>query len=167
VPDHLQLGAADFDRVLAQIRGAGLRVTSARITLLVLAAEPGHHSVDDLGQAARVRLGSVSMQAVYDNLRALEDAGLLRRIQLAGGPARFEARVGDNHHHVICRNCGSTADVDCAVGSAPCLEASTESGFVIDEADVTYWGLCPSCQRVQATTTKKMKIISARNGDKL
>jgi Fe2+ or Zn2+ uptake regulation protein len=167
VPDHPQLGAAEFDRVLAQIRGAGLRVTSARTTLLALAAEPGHHSVDDLGQAARVRLGSVSMQAVYDNLRALEDAGLVRRIQLAGGPARFEARVGDNHHHVICRNCGSTADVDCAVGEAPCLEASSESGFVIDEADVTYWGLCPPCQRVQATTTKKMKITSARNGGEI
>jgi Fur family transcriptional regulator, stress-responsive regulator len=140
---------------MAQVHDAGLRVTSARVALLTLAARPGHHSVDDLARAARLRIGSVSMQAVYDNLRALEDAGLLRRIQLAGGPARFEARVGDNHHHVICRGCGSTADVDCAVGAAPCLEASSESGFAIDEADVTYWGLCPSCQHVQAAKTKK------------
>jgi Fur family ferric uptake transcriptional regulator len=123
--------------------------------------------VDDLARAARSRIGVISMQAVYDNLRALEDAGFLRRIQLAGGPARVEARVGDNHHHVICRSCGSTADVDCAVGSAPCLEASSESGFVIDEADVTYWGLCPPCQQAQATTAKKMKITSAMNGGEI
>jgi Fe2+ or Zn2+ uptake regulation protein len=129
-----------------RLREAGLRVTSARVTLLTLAAAPGHHDVEDLHAAARERLGSVSTQAVYDNLRALEHAGLVRRIQPAGGPARFEARVGDNHHHVVCRGCGRTADVDCAVGSAPCLDPSSASGFVIDEAEVTYWGLCPDCQ---------------------
>ena len=131
---------------VAGLRAAGLRVTSVRLTLLTLASEPGHHDAEYLMRAARERLGSISVQGVYDGLRVLEKAGLVRRIQPAGGPSRFETRVGDNHHHVVCRGCGATDDVDCARGVAPCLEPSSTHGFVIDEAEVTYWGLCPSCQ---------------------
>jgi Fe2+ or Zn2+ uptake regulation protein len=105
-----------------------------------------HANVDTLTAKVRARLGSVSMQAVYDVLRALADAELIRRIEPAGSPARFESRVGDNHHHAVCRTCGNVADVDCATGSAPCLEASNTNGFIIDEAEVTYWGICPACQ---------------------
>ena len=98
-------------------------------------------------ETVRSELGAISLQAVYDVLSVLVDVGLVRRIQPAGSPARFEARVSDNHHHVICRNCGRTADVDCAVGSAPCLTAADDNGFEIDEAEVIYWGRCPKCQR--------------------
>jgi Fur family ferric uptake transcriptional regulator len=103
--------------------------------------------VDTLASHVRSRLGSVSTQAVYDVLRALTQAGVIRRIEPAGSPARFEARVGDNHHHVVCRTCGEVADIDCATGSAPCLEASDTKGYAIDEAEVTYWGTCPACQQ--------------------
>ena len=106
-----------------------------------------HADVDTLTAIVRSRLGSVSTQTVYDVLRALADAELIRRIEPAGSPARFEARVGDNHHQVVCRSCGDVADIDCATGSAPCMEASNTNGFIIDEAEVTYWGICPSCQQ--------------------
>ena len=135
-------GSADAAHYL---RRAGLRVTPVRLALLALASRPGHHDVDDLTHAAHERLGAVSVQGVYNGLRALAEAGLVRRIQPAGGPARFEARVGDNHHHVVCRTCGATDDVDCATGAAPCLEPSSAHGFIIDEAEVTFWGLCPEC----------------------
>ena len=128
------------------LRRAGLRVTPARLTLLSLTARPGHHDVEDLTRAARERLGAISVQGVYNGLRALEEAGLVRRIQPAGGPGRFEARVGDNHHHVVCRNCGATDDIDCAVGRRPCLKPSETRGYVLDEAEVTFWGICPNCQ---------------------
>jgi Fur family ferric uptake transcriptional regulator len=105
-----------------------------------------HSDVDTIVTGVRERIGSVSTQAVYDVLRALTEAGLVRRIEPAGSPARFEARVGDNHHHVVCRGCGAISDVDCAVGEAPCLEPSSADGFAIDEAEVTYWGLCPGCR---------------------
>jgi Fur family transcriptional regulator, stress-responsive regulator len=127
------------------LRDAGLRVTGPRVAVLrALQAHP-HADADTLAEVARAELGAVSIQAVYDVLRALTDAGIARRIEPAGSPARFEVRVGDNHHHVVCRSCGRIADVDCAVGHAPCLSASDHHGFAIDEAEVTYWGLCSTC----------------------
>jgi Fur family ferric uptake transcriptional regulator len=103
-------------------------------------------TADAVAEAVRAEMGSISIQAVYDVLGVLVDVGLIRRIQPAGSPARFEARVSDNHHHVICRGCGRVADVDCATGSAPCLTAADDMGYEIDEAEVIYWGLCPECQ---------------------
>ncbi len=135
--------AADPATVL---RNAGLRVTQPRLTVFAALAEHPHADADTLATAARGRLGALSTQAVYDILHAFVQARLARRIEPAGHPARFETRVGDNHHHVVCRRCGATSDVDCAVGYAPCLEPSTASGFAIDEAEVVFWGLCPRCQ---------------------
>jgi len=129
-----------------QLRDAALRVTGPRVAVLTEVRANPHADVETLTTKVRSRLGSVSTQTVYDVLRALADAGLVRRIEPAGSPARFEARVSDNHHHVVCRTCGDIADVDCATGSTPCLEASNTSGFIIDEAEVTYWGACPNCQ---------------------
>ncbi|HVC24233.1 MAG TPA: Fur family transcriptional regulator [Acidimicrobiales bacterium] len=129
----------------ARLRGAGLRVTAIRLTVLDEVAARPHADTESIATAVGGELGTVSRQAVYDALRALAQAGLVRRIEPAGSPARYEARVGDNHHHVVCRVCGATADVDCAVGSAPCLEPSQAHGFRLDEAEVTYWGLCPRC----------------------
>ena len=136
---------ATHDLELA-LRNAGLRVTRPRLAVLdAVHAEP-HLDTKALITASRARLGAVSHQAVYDVLRALVDAGLVRRIEPEGSDARYEARVGDNHHHVVCRGCGAIADVDCAVGHAPCLTPSDDSGFVIDEAEVVYWGRCGACQ---------------------
>ncbi len=131
----------------ARLAAAGLRVTAPRLVVLdTLAAEPRHLTVDEVRSAALGKLESVSVQAVYDVLGALTDAGLARRIETPGHPARFEARVGDNHHHLVCRGCGLTVDIDCATGAAPCLTPSDlPTGFVVDEAEVTYWGMCPSC----------------------
>jgi Fe2+ or Zn2+ uptake regulation protein len=130
------------------LRSHGLRVTRPRLAVLdVLNASRRHLDVDEITEQVRGRLDSVSTQAIYDVLGALSRAGLARRIEPAGSPARFEARVGDNHHHVVCRGCGAIADVDCAVGEAPCLEPSQSHGFKLDEAEVTFWGLCPDCQR--------------------
>lgn len=138
--------AADADLV-RQLRERGLRVTSPRLAVLRAVSEIGDHpDVEQITAHARERLGTVSTQAVYDSVRALTDAGLLRRIEPAGSPARFETRVGDNHHHVVCRRCGTARDIDCAVGAAPCLEPSGLGGFVIDEAEITFWGLCPDCR---------------------
>jgi Fur family ferric uptake transcriptional regulator len=128
------------------LRTHGLRVTKPRLAVLEVLAEGGHLEVEDIAVRARSRLDSVSTQAVYDVLGALSRAGLARRIEPAGSPARFEARVGDNHHHIVCRGCGVIADVDCAVGERPCLTPSTGHGFELDEAEVTFWGLCPNCQ---------------------
>ena len=133
---------ADLERSL---REAALRVTRPRLAVLTAVHEHPHADTDTLIRVVRGRLGQVSHQAVYDVLRALTDAGLVRRIEPAGSVARYEARVADNHHHVVCRSCGAVADVDCAVGEAPCLTASDTRGFVIDEAEVTYWGRCPVC----------------------
>jgi Fur family transcriptional regulator, stress-responsive regulator len=130
-----------------QLRDAALRVTGPRVAVLAEVHAHPHTDVDTLAAKVRSRLGSVSTQAVYDVLRALTDVCLVRRIEPSGSPALFEARVGDNHHHVVCRRCGEVADIDCAIGSAPCLEASNTKGFVIDEAEVTYWGTCPACQQ--------------------
>jgi Fe2+ or Zn2+ uptake regulation protein len=129
------------------LRSRGLRVTRPRLAVLdVLAANPGHLDVEQITAKVRTRLDSVSVQAVYDVLGALSRAGLARRIEPAGSPARFERRAGDNHHHVVCRGCGEIADVDCAVGEAPCLDPSQAHGYELDEAEVTFWGLCPACQ---------------------
>ncbi|MCA1722510.1 MAG: transcriptional repressor, partial [Actinobacteria bacterium] len=128
------------------LRATPLRVTRPRLAVLTAVHDHPHADTDTLLTAVRSELGAVSHQAVYDVLRALTDVGLLRRIQPAGSVARYEARVGDNHHHVVCRTCGSVADVDCAVDETPCLQASDSRGFTIDEAEVTYWGLCPACQ---------------------
>ena len=132
------------------LRSRGLRVTRPRLTVLDVLAGGGHLEVDEIANAVRMRLDSVSTQAVYDVLGALSRAGLARRIEPAGSAARFEARVGDNHHHVVCRGCGVVADVDCATGAAPCLDPSSTRGFEVDEAEVTFWGLCPDCQRRRA-----------------
>jgi Fur family ferric uptake transcriptional regulator len=128
-----------------ELRGAGLRVTAARVALLDTVRNGDHLGVEEIATRVRVRVGHVSLQAVYEALHALTAAGLIRRIEPAGSPARFEGRVGDNHHHVVCRSCGALADVDCAVGEVPCLTASDDHGFAIDEAEVVYWGLCPDC----------------------
>jgi Fur family transcriptional regulator, stress-responsive regulator len=133
------------------LRGAGLRVTAARVALLETVREGDHLGVEAIACGVRDRVGFISLQAVYDALHALTAAGLIRRIEPAGSPARFEGRVGDNHHHLVCRSCGAVADVDCAVGEAPCLTASDDHGFSIDEADVTYWGLCPGCSTVRSS----------------
>ena len=132
----------DVERLL---RDAGLRVTRPRMAVLTAVHSRPHADTETVLAGVRAELESVSHQAVYDVLRALTDAGLVRRIQPAGSVARYEARVGDNHHHVVCRGCGSIADVDCATGETPCLTASDDNGFVIDEAEVVYWGRCSSC----------------------
>ncbi len=129
----------------AQLREHGLRVTAQRLAVLRAVTADPHATAEAVAETVRTQMGTISRQAVYDVLGALVDAGLVRRIQPAGSPARFEARVADNHHHVICRECGSVADVDCAVGSAPCLVASDDRGYLIDEAEVIYWGRCPQC----------------------
>ncbi len=130
---------------VAMLRGAGLRVTRPRVAVVEALSQAPHSEVDRIAADVRAVLGAVSTQAVYDVLRALTDVGLVRRIEPAGSPALFEMRVGDNHHHVVCRSCGAVADVDCAHGSAPCLSATGDHGFSIDEAEVTYWGTCPDC----------------------
>jgi Fe2+ or Zn2+ uptake regulation protein len=134
-----------------ELRGAGLRVTAARVALLEIVRAGDHLGVEAIASGVRDRIGHISLQAVYDALHALTGAGLLRRIEPAGGQPRFERRVGDNHHHIVCRSCGAVADVDCAVGEAPCLTPSDERGFSIDEAEVIYWGLCPDCSTARSS----------------
>jgi len=131
---------------IARLRDAGLRITAPRLAVMEAVRKGDHPAVDDIAVAARKRLGSVSTQAVYDVLGVLTDAGLVRRIEPAGSPARFEDRVGDNHHHLVCRSCGTVTDVDCVVGHAPCLEPASAAGYEIDEAEVVYWGVCPDCR---------------------
>ncbi|HET7388801.1 MAG TPA: Fur family transcriptional regulator [Nocardioidaceae bacterium] len=144
--------ATEYERML---RGAALRVTRPRLAVLSAVHADPHADTDSIIGAVRRSLGEVSHQAVYDVLRVLTTAGLVRRIQPSGSVARYEARVGDNHHHVVCRSCGAIADVDCAVGDTPCLEASDDHGFAIDEAEVTYWARCPDClaSSARAATT--------------
>ena len=127
------------------LREVDLRVTRPRVAVLTAVREHPHADTHSIVDAAREDLGEVSLQAVYDVLQALTDAGLVRRIQPLGSVARYESRVGDNHHHIVCRSCGAIADVDCAVGTAPCLTASEDHGYAIDEAEVIYWGRCPDC----------------------
>ncbi|KWX21259.1 MULTISPECIES: Fur family transcriptional regulator [Mycolicibacterium] len=127
------------------LRRADMRVTRPRVAVLGAVHTHPHADTDTIIRAVREELPDVSHQAVYDSLHALTAARLVRRIQPSGSVARYESRVGDNHHHVVCRSCGAIADVDCAVGAAPCLTASDDHGFSIDEAEVVYWGLCPEC----------------------
>jgi Fur family ferric uptake transcriptional regulator len=127
------------------LRRHGLHVTAQRLAVLRAVSERSHTTADDIYTVVRAQIGAISRQAVYDVLGALTDKGLLRRIQPAGSPARYENRVGDNHHHLICRACNRMVDVDCAVGDTPCLTAADDSGYEIDEAEVIYWGRCPEC----------------------
>ncbi len=127
------------------LRTRGLRVTAQRLAVLRAVSAQPHATADGVADAVRGEIGTISHQAVYDALGALTENGLLRRIQPAGSPARYEDRVADNHHHLICRSCGQMVDVDCAVGETPCLTAGEDSGYEIDEAEVIYWGRCPTC----------------------
>ncbi len=140
---------APVDRA-ALLRAHGLHVTAQRLAVLRAMSAHPHSTADQIYQVVRAEIGSVSRQAVYDVLAALTDRGLLRRIQPPGSPARYEDRVGDNHHHLICRACGRTVDVDCAVGYTPCLTVADDCGYVIDEAEVIYWGHCSACRAVPA-----------------
>jgi Fur family transcriptional regulator, stress-responsive regulator len=134
--------SADDDGLL---RRHGLQVTAQRLAVLRAVSDGPHSTADDIYTDVRAEIGAISRQAVYDALAALTDKGLVRRIQPAGSPARFENRVGDNHHHLICRTCNRMVDVDCAVGDTPCLTAADDAGYEIDEAEVIYWGQCPEC----------------------
>ena len=133
---------ADF---AALLREHGLQVTAQRLAVMRAVSDRSHSTADDIDKVVRAEIGAISRQAVYDVLAALTDKGVLRRIQPAGSPARYENRVGDNHHHLICRVCNRMVDVDCAVGETPCLTAADDSGYEIDEAEVIYWGRCPEC----------------------
>lgn len=132
------------------LRGAGLRVTAARLAILEAVRAGNHPGTEEIARVARGRVGHLTLQGVYEALSVLTGAGLVRRIEPAGSPARYEARVADNHHHIVCRRCGHVTDVDCVVGEAPCLEPALAAGFSIDEAEVTFWGICADCQKVPA-----------------
>jgi len=133
------------------LRQHGLQVTAQRLAILRAVSDRPHGTADDVAEAVRVEIGTISRQAVYDALGVLADKGLVRRIQPAGSPTRYEDRVGDNHHHLICRSCGRMVDVDCAVGAMPCLTAADDAGYEIDEAEVVFWGRCPECLATAAT----------------
>ena len=139
----------------ALLRQHGLHVTAQRLAVLRAVSDRSHGTADDIYNSVRVDIGAISRQAVYDALAVLTDRRVLRRIQPAGSPARYENRVGDNHHHVICRTCSRMVDVDCAVGYTPCLTAADDSGYEIDEAEVIYWGRCPECVAATSTTTQQ------------
>ncbi len=145
------------------LRERGLRVTAQRLAVLrAVSAEP-HVTADAVAAGVRADVGSISLQAVYDALGVLVDAELVRRIEPAGSPALFEARVSDNHHHLICRTCGQVSDVDCAVGTAPCLTAADDHGYQIDEAEVVYWGQCPTCSANEALETPSQRSATRKD----
>ena len=144
----------DAERLL---RRHGLQVTAQRLAVLRAMANHPHAAADELADDVRESIGSISRQAVYDALATLVESGLARRIQPAGSPARYEDRVGDNHHHLVCRTCGVMVDIDCAVGETPCLTADDDHGFVIDEAEVIYWGHCPGCRKRPGGTNTTVK----------
>ena len=146
------MSSPDFS---AALRSVELRVTRPRLAVLEAVGAHPHADTDTVFNSVRTELPEVSRQAVYDVLAALTTAGLIRRIQPSGSVARYEARVGDNHHHIVCRGCGAIADVDCAVDYTPCLTASDDNGFVVDEAEVIYWGHCPDCTNGIPTETKE------------
>jgi len=136
------------------LRQRGIQVTAQRLAVLRAVSLQPHTTADAVADAVRAEIGAISLQSVYDTLGMLVAERLLRRIQPAGSPARFEDRVGDNHHHLICRICGRVVDVDCAVGSAPCLTPAGDTGYEIDEAEVAYWGRCPECTKRSRPTAK-------------
>ena len=151
------------------LRQRGIQVTAQRLAVLRAVSGHPHTTADGVADAVRAEIGAISLQSVYDALSVLVTEGLLRRIQPAGSPARFEDRVGDNHHHLICRVCGRVVDVDCAVGTAPCLTAGDDKGYEIEEADVAYWGRCPDClaksqrrSRSASPTRRKKKQATTR-----
>ena len=154
---------SDFERLL---RSAALRVTRPRVAVLAAVHDHPHAETDSIIGVVREDVGEVSHQAVYDVLRALTAAGLVRRIQPMGSVARYEARVGDNHHHVVCRSCGAIADVDCAVGYTPCLTAVDDSGYEIGEAEVIYWGRCPECVAATSQATSHQKEPTRQEKDR-
>jgi Fur family ferric uptake transcriptional regulator len=137
------------DAAASALHAAGLRVTGPRLAVLAWLAEHPHATADAVGAGLGAQGRTVSTQAVYDVLAACTQAGLVRRIEPAGHPARYERRVGDNHHHVVCRRCGVTADVDCVVGPAPCITPDQAHGYAVDEAEIVFWGLCPTCQATE------------------
>lgn len=146
--------AADT-RPVQLLRDHGLQVTAQRVAVLDAVASCPHGTADDIERDVRGRLGAVSRQAVYDALGVLSERGVIRRIQPSRSPARYETRVDDNHHHLVCRSCGRLVDVDCAVGYRPCLTPADDHGFAIDEAEVIYWGVCPDCRRGPASATRR------------
>lgn len=137
------------------LRQHGTQVTAQRLAVLRVLSSRPHATADQIEESVRAEIGAVSHQAIYDALGTLTEKGLIRRIQPARSPARYENRVDDNHHHLVCRRCGITVDADCAVGSAPCLEAADSRGFIVDEAEVIYWGICPACQQAAASGPTK------------
>src|ERR1700691_4684910 len=145
------MSASEGATTVEELRGAGLRVTAARVALLEVIRDGDHLGIEAITSGVRGRIGHISLQAVYEAPHALPASGLIRRIEPAGGAPRFEGRIGDNHHHVVCRSCGVVADVDCAAGEAPCLTASDDHGFSVDEAQVIYWGLCPGCSTARSS----------------
>jgi Fur family ferric uptake transcriptional regulator len=132
-----------------RLRQAGLRVTAARVAIMRTVQDGDHLDVDAVHRSVRERVGQVSLQAVYDGLHALHAAGLVRKIEPMGSPARYEGRVGDDHHHLVCRGCGRVTDVDCATGAAPCLDPADAAGYLVEVADVIYWGVCPGCRSLR------------------
>jgi len=142
---------------VAALRGVGLRVTAPRVAVLEVLVDHPHVTVHVVAHEVRARLGAVSTQAVYDVLAACVDAGLIRRIEPAGSPALFEVRTGDNHHHLVCRACRRTTDVDCSSGVRPCLTPGDDAGYALDEAEVVFWGLCPSCQLKQEPHSSEIR----------
>lgn len=130
------------------LRRHGVQITAQRLAVLAAVTDRPHSTTDDVARLVRRTIGAISSQAVYDALAVMTEKGLVRRIQPAGSSARYEARIGDNHHHLVCRVCGRTVDVDCAVGETPCLIAADDEGFEIDEAEVVYWGRCPDCTAI-------------------
>ena len=157
--------AADPTDVLRQ---RGIQITAQRLAVLRAVSRQPHITAEAVAQMARSEIGAISLQSVYDALAVLVAEGLIRRIQPAGSPARFEDRVGDNHHHLICRVCGRVVDIDCAIGSAPCLEALDDKGYEIDEAEVAYWGRCPDClaelRARSRKTSRKSRKKRSRHG---
>ncbi len=145
----------EFRDPAEHLREHGVQVTAQRLAILRAVSSRPHSTADDIEEVVRAEIGAISRQAVYDALATLTDRGLIRRIQPARSPARYEDRVDDNHHHIVCRGCGRTVDVDCAVGSRPCLQAMDDHEFTIDEAEVIYWGYCPSCRTASADVADK------------
>jgi Fur family ferric uptake transcriptional regulator len=155
--------AVDNDALL---RSHGINVTAQRLAVLRAVCDRPHSTADDIDKVVRAEIGAISRQAVYDALSAFTDRGLIRRIQPAGSPARYEGRVGDNHHHLICRACNRMVDVDCAVGYRPCLTAADPSGYEIDEAEVIYWGRCPECVMTDSATPDSKQATRATSQEK-